>query len=229
MERQFDKELAQLKALLVRMGVLAEEMIDAAVDGLVERTEKHFPLVSAHEQEVNRLQMEVDDQVVTLLAIRQPMATDLRFIVAASKISSDLERIGDQAVNISENTHYLLQHPELKPLIDIPNMAEQVKGMVRNSIDSFVKLDVLLAQAVIMNDDKVDAYKEQIFRELLTYMMADAAAIKRALALILIARNLERIGDHATNIAEDVIYVVQGRDVRHPDKKKDELASEKLH
>jgi phosphate transport system protein len=229
MERQFDKELAHLKALLMRMAVLAEEMIDAAVDGLVERTDKHFPLVASHEQEVNRLQIEVDDQVVTLLAIRQPMATDLRFIVTASKISSDLERIGDQVVNISENTQYLLQQPELKPLIDIPNMAEEAKNMVRNSIDSFVKQDVLLAQAVIMNDDKVDAYKDQIFRELLTYMMADASAIKRALALILISRNLERIGDHATNIAEEVIYVVQGRDVRRPDKKKAEPALEKLH
>jgi len=229
MERQFDKELAHLKALLMRMAVLAEEMIDAAVDGLVERTETHFALVAGHEQEVNRLQMEVDDQVVTLLAIRQPMATDLRFIVTASKISSDLERIGDQVVNISENTHYLLQQPELKPLIDIPNMAQEAKKMVRDSIDSFVKQDVLLAQAVIMHDDKVDAYKEQILRELLTYMMADASAIKRGLALILISRNLERIGDHATNIAEEVIYVVQGRDVRRPDKKKAEPALEKLH
>jgi phosphate transport system protein len=167
--------------------------------------------------------------VVTLLAIRQPMATDLRFIVTASKISSDLERIGDQVVNISENTHYLLQQPELKPLIDIPNMAQEAKKMVRDSIDSFVKQDVLLAQAVIMHDDKVDAYKEQILRELLTYMMADASAIKRGLALILISRNLERIGDHATNIAEEVIYVVQGRDVRHPDKKRAEPAPEKLH
>lgn len=229
MERQFDKELANLKSLLLRMAVLAEEMIDAAIDGLVERTEKHVPLLTQHEEEMNRLQMEVDDQVVTLLAIRQPMATDLRFIVTASKISSDLERIGDQVINISENAHFYLQHPELKRLIDIPHMADEVKSMVRNSIESFVKQDVLLAQSVIMNDDKVDGYKEQIFRELLTYMMGDPSTIPRALALILIARNLERIGDHATNIAEEVIYVVQGRDVRHPDKKRDEMAAQKLH
>jgi len=229
MERQFDKELANLKALLMRMAVLAEEMIDAAVDGLVERTDKNAGFVAAHEQEVNRLQIEVDDQVVTLLAIRQPMATDLRFIVTASKTASDIERIGDQAENIMKNTLYLLKHPELKPLIDIPNMAEEVKKMVRNSIDSFVKQDVILAQTVIDNDDKVDAYKEQIIRELLTYMMADAAAIERALALILISRNLERIGDHATNIAEEVIYVVQGRDVRDPGKKRGETPPGKLH
>jgi phosphate transport system protein len=226
MERHFDKELANLQSMLLRMATLAEEMIEAAVTDVVDRTEKQLPLVEAHEQEVNRLQMEVDDQVVTLLATRQPMATDLRFIVTASKISSDLERIADQATNITENAHFLLQEPPLKRLIDIPNMANETKAMVRNSIDSFVKQDVLLAQAVIMKDDKVDAYKEQIFRELLTYMMADTATIKRALAFILIARNLERIGDHATNIAEDVIYVVQGRDVRHPDKKP---ALDKLH
>ena len=229
MERQFDKELAHLKALLMRMAVLAEEMIDAAVDGLVERTDKNAGLVASHEQEVNRLQIEVDDQVVTLLAIRQPMATDLRFIVTASKTASDIERIGDQAKNIMENTLFLLKQPELKPLIDIPNMAEEAKKMVRNSIDSFVKQDVLLAQSVIDNDDKVDAYKDQILRELLTYMMADAAAIERSLALILISRNLERIGDHATNISEEVIYVVQGRDVRDPVKQRGETAPGKLH
>ena len=229
MERQFDKELAHLKALLMRMAVLAEEMIDAAVDGLVERTDKNAGMVASHEQEVNRLQIEVDDQVVTLLAIRQPMATDLRFIVTASKTASDIERIGDQAKNIMENTLFLLKQPELKPLIDIPNMAEEAKKMVRQSIDSFVKQDVLLAQSVIDNDDKVDAYKDQILRELLTYMMADAAAIERSLALILISRNLERIGDHATNISEEVIYVVQGRDVRDPVKQRGETAPGKLH
>ena len=229
MERQFDKELAHLKALLMRMAVLAEEMIDAAVDGLVERTDKNAGMVASHEQAVNRLQIEVDDQVVTLLAIRQPMATDLRFIVTASKTASDIERIGDQAKNIMENTLFLLKQPELKPLIDIPNMAEEAKKMVRNSIDSFVKQDVLLAQSVIDNDDKVDAYKDQILRELLTYMMADAAAIERSLALILISRNLERIGDHATNISEEVIYVVQGRDVRDPVKQRGETAPGKLH
>jgi phosphate transport system protein len=228
MERHFDRELANLKTLLLRMAAMAEEMIDAAVEGLVNRTEERSALVLSHEQELNRLQIEVDDQVVTLLAIRQPMATDLRFIVTASKICSDLERIGDMVVNIIENMHVLLQQPSLKPLIDIPNMAQEVKRMVRDSIDSFVKEDVLLAQTVIANDDKVDAYKEQIFRELLTYMMADASTIKRALALILISRNLERVGDHATNIAEEVIYVVQGRDVRDPDKKR-EPAPEKLH
>ena len=229
MERHFDKELAELKSLLQRMALLVEEMIDAAIDDLVNRTEAKAPAVASREQEMDRLQIEVDEKVVVLLAIRQPMATDLRLIVTASKIGSELERIADQLVNVAENTHFLLQHPPLKPLIDIPNMAQDAKQMVRDSIECFLKQDVLLAQAVITRDDRLDAYKDQILRELLTYMMADPTAIERALALILIARNLERMGDHATNIAEDVIYLVQGRDVRHPGLKSSESSGKILH
>ena len=215
-ERRFDQELAELKAKLMRMAAVAETMIDQAVQELVGRDERLVEMLPQHEEEVNRLQIEIDQVVVTLLARHQPVAGDLRFLVAASKISSELERIGDLAVNITENVHLLLQQPELKPLIDIPRMTELARKMVRDSLQAFVSGDVLTAQSVIMTDDQVDALKDQVLRELLTYMMADPKTIERGLMLILIARHLERIADHATNIAEDVIYQVQGQDVRHP-------------
>jgi phosphate transport system protein len=215
-ERIFDRELHDLKKRLLRMAALAEEMIDRAITELVERDEKPTQEVMRSEEQVNLLQIEIDEEVVRLLATRQPVAGDLRFILAAAKINSDLERIGDLAVNITENVHTLVQQPPLKPLIDIPRMADLSRQMVRESLDAFVKGDVLLAQKVILTDDQVDGLKDQVLRELLTYMMADPHAIERALALILIARHLERIADHATNIAEDVIYLIQGRDVRHP-------------
>jgi phosphate transport system protein len=159
--------------------------------------------------------MEVDERVINLIALHHPVATDLRMAVMCSKIAGELERIGDQAVNICQNTAELLRYPPLKPLIDIPLMAEIARRMLRESLDAFVRQDVPLAVKVLNADDEVDAFKNQIFRELLTYMMADPATIPRALALILISRNLERVGDHATNVAEEVIYAAQGRDVRH--------------
>jgi phosphate transport system protein len=215
-ERQFDRELHDLKKRLLHMAALAEEMIDRAITELMDRDEKPTQEVVRAEEEVNRLQIEIDEEALRLLATRQPVASDLRFIVAATKINGELERIGDLVVNITENVHVLAGHPPLKPLLDIPRMADLARQMVRESIDAFIKGDVLLAQAVIMTDDQVDALKDQVLRELLTYMMSDPRSIERALALILVARHLERIGDHATNIAEDVIYLIQGRDVRHP-------------
>lgn len=215
-ERQFDRQLDDLKSKLLRMATVAETMIDKIISELVNRDEQIAQHVPKDEDELNRLQLEIDELAMALLATQQPVAVDLRFIMASSKINSELERIGDLAINIMENVHTLVQQPPLKPLIDIPRMAELARKMVRDSIDALVKDDVLLAQAVIMTDDTVDALKEQVIRELLTYMMADPKAIERALALILITRHLERIADHATNIAEDVIYMIQGRDVRHP-------------
>jgi phosphate transport system protein len=215
-ERPFDKELGVLKRRLLHMATLAETMIDLAVTALVNRDERAAAQAVRHEDEVNRLQIEIDKEVLTLLATQQPVAIDLRFILAATKINSELERIGDLAINITENVHVLASEPPLKPLIDIPRMADLSRRMVRESIDAFVKEDPLLAQSVIMTDDEVDALKDQVLRELLTYMMADPRTIERALALVLVARHLERVGDHACNIAEDVIYMVQGRDVRHP-------------
>jgi phosphate transport system protein len=215
-QRQFDKQLDDLKKKLIHMAALAETMIDKAISELVSRDESVADKVPVYEEELNRLQIEIDEAALTLLATRQPVATDLRFIVAATKINSELERIGDLVMNITENAHVLLQQPPLKPLIDIPRMADLARKMVRESLDSFVGEDPLLAQTVIMTDDQVDGLKEQVLRELLTYMMADPRSIERAIALIFISRHLERIADHATNIAEDVIYLTQGRDVRHP-------------
>ncbi len=215
-ERQFDRELGDLKKKLIHMASVVEVMIDKTIGELVNRDESIAAQVPEMEEEINRLQIDIDEEAMMLLATQQPVAIDLRFIVTASKINSELERIGDLVMNITENVHTLLSQPALKPLIDIPRMADLTRKMTRDSLESFVREDVLLAQAVISADDQVDALKEQVVRELLTYMMSDPACIERALALILITRHLERMADHATNIAQDVIYLVQARDVRHP-------------
>ena len=167
------------------------------------------------DEPINELHIEVDDRCFKLLALHQPMAADLRAIVAAVKINTDLERVGDLAVNIAEAAKRYLQHSPVKPLIDIPRMAEIAQAMLRDALDAFVRRDVDMAEAVIGQDDTLDGLKTQIFRELLTYMLSDPETIEPALDLILISRHLERIGDHATNVAEDVIFMVSARDVRH--------------
>jgi len=215
-QRIVDENLDRLKQMLVRMAGLAEDMIDSAIAELVKRDENSVAAVPGQEEQLNALQIEVDEAALTLLATQQPVANDLRFIVSATRINSELERIGDLAINITENVRTLLAEPPLKPLIDLPRMAELTRKMVRESIAAFVNSDPVLAQTVILADDQVDALKDQLFRELLTYMIADPRTIERALALILISRHLERIADHAVNIAQDAIYMVQGRDVRHP-------------
>jgi phosphate transport system protein len=213
--RHFEDSIAELKGRLVRMGGTAESMIDQSIRSLLERDAGRHAEIFRQEEEVNGLHIEIDERVINLLALQHPVAADLRLVVMCSKIAGELERIGDQAVNICQNTAELLRYPPLKPLIDIPLMAEVATRMLRESLDAFVKPDPGLAQKVLDADDRVDAFKNQIFRELLTYMMSDPGTIPRALALILIARNLERVGDHATNIAEEAIYAAQGRDVRH--------------
>jgi len=213
--RHFEDQLQELKGRLVAMGTAAESMIERAVKALLERDAERLPEVFRTEQEVNELHIEIDERVINLIALHHPVAADLRMAVMCSKIAGELERIGDQAVNICQNTTELLRFPPLKPLIDIPLMAEIARRMLRESLDAFVRQDTVLAQKVLNTDDEVDAFKNQIFRELLTYMMSDPGTIPRALALILISRNLERVGDHATNVAEEVIYAAQGRDVRH--------------
>jgi phosphate transport system protein len=216
MERlHFEDELKALKNRLLNMGALVEERVHQAVQALIERRLETAETVARADQEVNDLQIEIDDRCLKLLALQQPMASDLRLITSAMKINADLERIGDQAVNIAENAVKILAHPPLKPLIDIPRMAEMAEAMTRDSLDAFVRRDSILARQVLARDDEVDALKDQVFRVLLTYMMADPGTIERALALILVSRNLERIADHATNIAEDVIFVVEALDVRH--------------
>jgi phosphate transport system protein len=167
------------------------------------------------DQQVNTYDVEVDEKCVELLALYQPTAGDLRFITTAMKIVTDLERIGDQAVNIAQRTQELNQEPQLKPYIDLPRMADKAQRMVKESLDAFVSRDTELARLVCGKDSEVDALKEQIFRELLTYMMADPKTIPRAIRLILVSRFLERVADHATNIAEMVIYMVESKMVRH--------------
>jgi phosphate transport system protein len=216
MERHhFEEELQALKNRLLNMGALVEERVHQATFALIERRPDAIDRVIAGDQDVNDLQIEIDDRCLKLLALQQPMASDLRLITAAMKINADLERIGDQAVNIAENAARILSHPPLKPLIDLPRMAEIAQRMTRDSLDAFVRRDPELARNILARDDEVDQLKDQVFRVLLTYMMADPATIERALGLILISRNLERIADHATNIAEDVIFVVEAKDVRH--------------
>jgi phosphate transport system protein len=214
MERHFEADLHALRDRLLAMGSLAETMIHKGIKALVDRDAGLVQAVLAHEEEMDLLCIEIDDRCFTQLALRQPMASDLRFLVGAIKINSDLERIGDQAVSIALRSRSLITQPQLKPLIDIPRMAGVVQWMVRKSLDAFVQRDPELARSVIDEDDEVDNLRDQVFRELLTYMMGDAATIPRAIDLILISRNLERIADHSTNIAEDVIYIVRGEDVR---------------
>jgi len=215
MERHFETEMQALKNRLLSMGAMVEERVQHAVLALMERNSATAERIIAGDEEVNELQIEVDDRCLKLLALQQPMASDLRLITAAMKINADLERIGDQAVNIAENSLKLMANAPLKPIIDLPRMAEIAEAMTRDSLDAFVRKDAALARAVLARDDEVDQLKDHIFRVLLTYMMADPGTIERALSLILVSRNLERIADHATNIAEDVIFVVEAKDVRH--------------
>ena len=213
--RHFDKELSLLKEKLLNMASLAESMIHKAVGSLMERDQSLSKQVNAEEKKLNLLEIEIDDLCLKLLALKQPMAKDLRLITSAMRIDSELERIGDMAVNITQSVAVLIKQPQLKPYIDIPRMADLAQKVVGDSLDSFIKQDVKLARSVLARDDEIDALKDQIFRELLTFMISDPSSIQRALELILISRHLERIGDHATNIAENVIYLVQGKDIRH--------------
>lgn len=212
---RFHEEFDTFKARLLEMGGLAEERVRAVIAALVDRDYTVVDQVLAGDEPVNRLQVDIDDRGFHLLALYQPVATDLRTIMAALKINTDLERVGDLAVNIAEAAIRYFSHPPVKPLIDIPRMAGIAQGMLRDALDAFVRLDAELARDVLRRDDSLDDLKSQVFRELLTYMLQDPATIEPALDLILVSRHLERIGDHATNIAEEVIFMVSARDVRH--------------
>jgi phosphate transport system protein len=213
--RHFQEELEQLKTRLLEMGGMAEEEVRLAVKGLTDRDADLIDRALLGDEPLNALHIEIDNRCFTLLALYQPMAADLRTIVAAVKINTDLERVGDLAVNIAEAGHRYMSHSAVKKLIDIPRMAGIAQTMLRDALDAFVRRDVTLAQHVLDEDDRLDTLKTQIFRELLTYMLQDPTTIEPALDLILVSRHLERIGDHATNIAEDVIFIVSARDVRH--------------
>lgn len=213
--RHFDEQIQELLERLLLMGRLAESMIQTALRLLIERNESLGAEIYRKEEEVNRLQIEIDDGAVKLTALQQPVGTDVRFLFMASRIATELERIADQAVNVIQNADHVIKAPPVKPLVDLPVMGEIAEKMVRDSLEALVERDCSIANRVLEDEKKVDAYRDQIFRVLLTYMMADPGTIQRALALILISRNLERVGDHATNIAEEVIYLVEGREVRH--------------
>lgn len=215
MVRHFDEELNKLKEKLLEMSGLAQRAIQLSIGALAERKGELAQQVIKSDHAINMLEIEIDELSLKLLALRQPQAGDLRFITSIMKINNDLERIGDLAVNIAERTIELLKYPLLKPLIDIPRMADISQGMLKDSINAFVNRDSELARNVCERDDEVDNLNDQILRELLTYMMQDPKTIERAVDLILVGRNLERIADHATNICEDVIYMVSGRIIKH--------------
>ncbi len=215
MQRHFHEQLEALKQTLLAMGGLVEDQIRRVMRALMERDDALALEVIERDHRVNAYDVEVDETCVDLLALHQPAAGDLRFITTAMKIVTDLERIGDQAENIARRVLELNPEPQLKPYIDLPRMAERAEAMVKESLDAFVTRDTELARRVCAADAEVDALKEQIFRELLTFMMEDPRAIARAIRLILISRFLERVADHATNIAEMVIYMVEGKMVRH--------------
>jgi len=213
--KSFDKELKELKEKLLYEGALVERAIRDAIKALLERDSALAEKVISDDDVVNAKEVEIDEFCLKLLALRQPAARDLRFITTAIKINYDLERIGDMAVNVCERVLELNQEPQLKPYIDLPKMAETVQLMVKESLDAFVKEDVELAWKVTRDDEIVDHLHDQIFRELLTYMMQDFKAVSRATRLLFISKYLERIADHAVNISELVIFMVEGKIVRH--------------
>ena len=215
MLRHFDEELATLKSKLLQMGALVEEQIREALRALVDRDEDLARKVIVNDRRVNTLDVEIDEACLELLALFKPAARDLRFITTAMKISTELERMSDLAENICERAIELNDEPQLKPYIDIPRMADKAMRMVWNSLDAFVKWDSELARKVLDDDDEVDEFTEQIFRELLSFMIENPQTIPRAMRLSFIAKYIERIADHATNIGELVVYMVEGRIIRH--------------
>jgi phosphate transport system protein len=215
MERALDQMLERIRQDLLRMGALVEQMVARANQALVERDETAIREVIERDLEVDRLEIDLDERCMQTLVRHQPTAIDLRFVVMVMKIVNDLERMGDSAVNIVQSVDHLNREPPLKPYIELPELSRMAREMVRRSLDSFVERDAAEAWEVCRTDDQVDARYKQLFRELLTYMIEDPKTVSRCLHLLLIARNLERIADHATNVAEDVIYYVEGRDVRH--------------
>lgn len=211
-----ESRMKQLKEKLLFMASLVEAMIEKSIESLTERDEQiAHQIIDEEEPKVNKLELEIDDMCIEMLALFQPEASDLRAVTMVMRINNDLERLGDHAVNISEKALHLIDKPPVKPLLDIPRMADIAVEMVKDSLDSFTKSDVNLAMDVRSRDETVDNLRDQIIRELITYMMSQPATLERALELILIARELERIADLATNIAEDVIFIVEGRSVKH--------------
>jgi phosphate transport system protein len=214
-DREYEGELTRLRERILLLGAKVEAAIAAGIRAVVERDSDLARATIETDREVDRLEVETDDACLRILARRQPVASDLRFITMALKLVTDLERIGDLAVNVCERALELNEEPSLKPYVDLPLMAEAAQGMVREALDAFVAGDVERAKAVIDRDATVDAYYAQIFRELLTYMMEDPRNIFRATRIQSVAKYLERVGDHACNLAEMVVFMVGGKDIRH--------------
>jgi len=226
-QRHFDEELADLKTKLLRMAAQTEDQIDQALTALVTRDSALARVVIERDHQINALDVEIDEESIRLLALHQPAARDLRLVTTAMKIATELERISDLSENVSERVIELNEEPQLKPYIDIPMMGNMARVMVKHSIDAFVKEDAQLARKVLTDDDYVDDLMEQLFRELLSYMLEDTRTISRAIRLSFIAKYLERMADHATNIAELVVYLVEGKIIRHttpPGPSKERLA-----
>ncbi|HEY5648927.1 MAG TPA: phosphate signaling complex protein PhoU [Nitrospiria bacterium] len=215
MQRHFDDELKSVKDRILRMGALVEEQVSNAIKSLVERNSELARDVIASDHRVNALDVEIDEECLRLIALHQPMARDLRFLTTAMKISTELERMSDLAENVSERAIELNQEPQLKPYIDIPRMAKHAQNMVKETLDAFVNHDSKLARKVCGDDDYMDEVNDQIFRELLSFMLEDPHTISRAIRITFISKYLERIADHATNVGELVVYLVEGKIIRH--------------
>ncbi len=213
--RHFEDELDRLKECLVRMAGLAEEQVDMAVAALLERDVVKAEAVIERDRDVDDLEVKVDNQAVQLLALQQPMARDLRFITMAMKISNDLERVGDHAVNIAENVGFIAKAPPLPHLPELEEMTGLATDMLNDALDAFVRADSTAARDIGRRDDRVDELHDNVFRILLTHMMEDSRKIGPGMDMILVSRNLERIADLATNVAEDVVFMVEGRNIKH--------------
>ena len=214
-DKKYEEDLRKLREDILYMGGLVEDQIQKAIQSLIERDSDLANVIIERDHEVNRLDVDIDDLCIRLLALHQPAGRDLRFITTGLKITTDLERIGDMAVNICERALELNQEPQLKPYIDIPRMTQIAQGMIRESLDAFVREDTDLALKVCKDDEQVDQLNSQIFREVITFMIGDPLTINRAMKLASISKYLERIADHATNIAEMVVFMVKGKSIRH--------------
>lgn len=214
-DKKYEEDLKKLRENILYMGGLVEDQIQKAIKSLVERDSDLAKIIIERDHEVNRLDVDIDDLCIRMLALHQPAGRDLRFITTGLKITTDIERIGDMAVNICERALELNEEPQLKPYIDIPRMARISERMIRESLDAFVREDTELALKVCKDDDQVDQLNAQIFREVISFMMADPQTINRAMKTTSISKYLERIADHATNIAELVVFMVKGKSIRH--------------
>jgi len=213
--RHFIEELEQLKTKLLEMSSLVEAAIQRSISAVIHKDRSAAEQVFRNEERINEIEIEIDEFAINLLALQQPMAADLRLIVAALKINTDLERMGDLSVNIALRATSLMEEPVIKPMIDMPHIAGLVQSMVRKALDAFVNRDADLARSVLASDDAVDSLRSACYHELVSFMEKDPQNIRQALDLLAVTRNLERIADHSTNIAEDVLFLVKGVDVRH--------------